>query len=133
MNIWKEFGTNAERENDGAWMWLDAEETVGLCIARAGGHNKRWEKELDKVLRQTGRGKKTVAEAKEVELKAFVRGCVTDWKGFTTPDGKPAEFSHETCIDFFRKLPDLYARAKEFAQDQSEYRDATLEEEEKNS
>lgn len=133
MNIWEEFGTDEDLENEGVWLWLDSEQTVGVKVARYGGHNKRWEKELDKVSRNGGRVRRSPAELRELELRAFVRGCVLDWKGITTPDGQPVPFSHDAALNVFRKLPDLTSKVREFASDQAEFKAARLEEESKNS
>ncbi len=137
-NVYKEFGTNQEQEQEGVWIkYGDAEDSYEIKLARAGGNNKRFAKVLERKSRPHRRKLETntapAGLAERLLIETFAETVVLDWKNVDGPDGEPFLFSKKNCIKLFNDLPDLFAMIRDEAQAAVNYQSAELEEDEKNS
>lgn len=141
MNIYDYFST--ENEDDGQWVEYDG---LGckIKIARQGGKNTLWEKEMLKLMKKHGDKDLELSDDKELNedmTKAFAKGVIRAWqiedkKG---KDGKPIykEGIHvrkptgevvveaptlDNILQVLRDLPELYKSLSDIAGDWKRFR-----------
>jgi hypothetical protein len=153
-SVFDKFRGDAKREQDGVWVDVEEEDVVaeedlaawkaavaegkasGVLVARAGGHNRRYEIELERLARDIrGSTKKRRELLREAVREAFARSAVVDWCGpaWTDESGAPMPFSADAAAMTLRALPDLYEILARVANDREAFRQKRLEEESKNS
>lgn len=150
MSVLDKFKGDAKREQDGVWVDLDRERAVeedevekrladpefnGIRVARAGGHNKKFQAELEKAMREfRGSGAQRIKAVAEVTPEVFARSCVLGWQGPGLVDdrGQPLAFSKEAAVALM-SIPDLYDLCSGVAANRHAFRQQQIEEDEKNS
>lgn len=137
--LYDAFGSNHQLENDGVWYiahTLDDGREVKFLLARMGGSNKRYESAMEKVSRSVRRkavnGTISSQQARKVNRKAFVDGCLLDWENVEDKDGNSIPFGKESALDLFDELPDLYDDLVDIAQGREAYAEEMIQEDAKN-
>jgi hypothetical protein len=65
---------------------------------------------------------------KLIQIKSFVEGHVTEWKGVTGRDNELVAFSHGRCTTVFEHFPDIERQMRIHAATASNYRALTVQE-----
>lgn len=138
-SLYKQFKTDESLEKEGIVLNYGQNskgENIDIKIARAGGHNTRFAKTAEQVLKPYRRqianetaDRKSMEEAMRV---IYARSVVIGWSGVEDEDGKPMVFTEENCVKLFTDLPDLFADLREQAEKQALFRRIALEDESKN-
>lgn len=128
--LYNQFGTNKTLEKEG--VWLEYGQTpdgkpVRIKVARAGGQNLAYQKQMEKATRphkkalQTGTLDNAVAE--KLFREVYADSVIVGWENITDADGKPLVFSRENVVKVMEDLPDLFADIREAAANMSIFRD----------
>lgn len=137
--MYKMFGVNSEKENDGIWIQIDLgdeEKAWRFKLSRQSKQNKEYMKVLEKSIKPYRKAlelkilDKKVAE--RVYKEVFVKSILLDWENVCDEDGQPLDFNFENAMILFEKLPYLYDQLEEDAQNASNFRDEVLKVESKN-
>lgn len=125
MEIRELYGTNKKDERDGKWHMISDE--IGFCLKRFGGENGlKVQKVLNEIMKpyreQVKRGTLKPEKDRELTLRAFVKGCMVDWKGISE-EGKKLKFTEDEAVKLLVDLPDLAGELLGFAQDMANYQD----------
>lgn len=154
MGLYANYATDAELEKNGAVC--DLGENGVWILARAGGQNEKFARELRRITKPHKRA--ILADtidpklAEKLTIEAFSKTVVLGWlkKGeplpgsdpanpvlcehdVTGPDGQPLPFSPAAVKMLLTDLPDLYQDLKAFAEDSSTFQRGAVEEEGKSS
>ncbi len=120
MSLYKLFQTSENMETDGVWLeygLTSAGAPIRIKIARAGGHNVKFNKALEKATRpykkaiQTGMLDNSTAD--RLYKDVFADTVVLDWMNIEGPDGALMEFNKDNVLKLFDDLPDLFADLRE--------------------
>jgi len=126
MSMYEQFETDAQVEKDG--IWLDYGD-FQIRVARAGGSNKAFQKEVERLTRPYRRAIATESlpreKADEILAAAYAKAIVRAWQtkvdgewvdGIENPEGGDLlEPSVENIRATFKLLPELYADVQEQA------------------
>lgn len=116
MSLWEQFEMDPVVEAEGITVDYGKEK---FRIARAGGANKKFLREIQRTNRKYR--KQLEHDLMEDELaerimrEVYAKTVVLGWEGVTDKDGSPLEFSIENCITLFEALPELYADIRDMA------------------
>ena len=116
-------------------------------MARAGGSNKRYQKAMERETRPLKRAIQAEAlpegQANELVRRVFAEAIILDWEvrqedgtytqGIEGPDGDVIPFTKENVIATLEELPELFDELQSAAAKASNYREAVLEADAKNS
>lgn len=132
--IYDKFKTNKAAEQEG--ITLDYGDGQTIKIARAGGSNVRFEKEVQKRMRKFGlQAKHDLLEPEQMRTifrEVLAETVVLGWTGFTDEEGKTLPFSKENVVKVFTDLPDLFDDVLEQSRKASLFKESILEGEAKN-
>lgn len=147
MNIFKKFGTNKNLEKGG--VVLDYSD-IGckIVIARAGGDNQLYAKEVTERLQQYQRKNATKASnvdpvaARGIMIEIFAKTIIKNWytqdengkfvEGLPTPEGTVVPFTREGVVNLLKELPDLFDSIQTLASDYRTFQDEIEEDAVKN-
>lgn len=139
MSLYKQFKTDQSLEQEGIVLNYGQNskgENIDIKIARAGGHNTKFAKVAEQVLKPYRRQIANETAERVVMENAmrtiYARSVVIGWSGVEDEDGKPMPFTEENCIKLFTDLPDLFSDLREQAEKQTLFRREALETESKN-
>lgn len=134
MSLNKLFETNKNLEVKGIWLELgnindDPEKPAEILIARSGGKNTEYDKEVERI----GRKNQTAIRVKainNVQIKnllkpVYAKHVVKGWKNIKFND-QFVEYSPEVCEQIFNDLPDFYDFIIEQSNDHNLFRQANL-------
>lgn len=137
----KNFGTDKNLEIHGITLeYHDGDDVdanpVRIRIARAGGSNVAFDKELEKrtrhMRRQLAAGSVSVTEVQRVSREVYASVVLLGWENVTDADGKPLEFNYDNALKLLTELPDLMADIQEQAGKAQLFRGLQAEEDAKN-
>lgn len=137
----KNFATNKNLEREGITVeYFDPEEVdekpVRIKIARAGGSNVAYDKELDKatkaIRRQIGAGQVSLAKIRTITRDVFAKTVVLGWENVKDENGVAIPFTPEAALKLFTDLPDLFDDLQEQASNAGLFRAGQLEDDAKN-
>jgi hypothetical protein len=145
MNPYKMFKTDAKAEAD-VGVTLDYGD-FRICIARAGGNNKRFTKILQAKMkpyrRQLSTGNMDEEVAKRIMRESYAEAIVLGFDvkvgekkyedGVPREDGSIAPYNKEEVIRIFTELPDLFLDVQAQADSIALFREEEIEEDAKNS
>ena len=133
-SIYDTYKTNPKLELEG--IVFDCGPDGKFMLARAGGSNVRFAKNLSAKMRPHERQMDAGTMDNEVGLKllieVFANSIVLGWEGVKDEKGKDLPFSVENCIKLFNDLPDLFTDVREQAMKWSNYRKQEIEDAVKN-
>lgn len=91
-----------EKVNKGIWFMLNEE--VGFLVCFAGAKNKEFKKVAAEMFRPVqksiDKGLMSKKAQGQLQLKAFVKSCITGWKGIENEEtGEPLEFSNDMAME----------------------------------
>lgn len=117
INIYKEFQTDIEKEEEGIWYEIDKDSAIRFKPFGNKEHLKRLD-DLRRPHRALYRKKKTTGSEKEqfqkidneIHLKAITTDVLLDWKGVKDNKGKNIKYTPEKALSIF-----LDPSMKEFA------------------
>lgn len=139
-NLYKNFKTESNLETGGILVQygLDSKgQPVRFKIARAGGANKAFTRQLERVTkpyrRQIQAGSLDNDLGDRLYRDVFVDTVLLGWENVEGPDGQPLPFNRENAIKLFTDLPDLFADLREQAGNIALFREVVLEEDLGNS
>lgn len=122
------FQTNERLEKEGIWIEYGP---FKFLVARAGGHNKHYNKVSEAVMRPFRRQIQLDVlppeKADELMATIFARAVVKDWKDVTDREGKFIPHSEKNVIQFLLALPDLFAALRDDATKPNLYRQEQIE------
>ena len=136
-NIYAQFGTNESLETGGIVLNFGTIEVDGktvnidIRVARAGGHNSKFTRVSEVVLKPYRRQimnesiEPSVLEA--LFRKIYAQAVVIGWSGITDREGNLLEFNEENCVKVFTDLPDLFKDVREAAEKATLFRDQKME------
>ncbi len=135
MSLYTTYGSNPDFENDGVWYKATTTEDgreVKFLLARMGGANKRYEIAAENAAKPFRRSirKDTIRseKAREINMSAFVNGCLLDWQNVDDENGEPIEFNKVNASALLKKLPDLYEDLVDIATSREVYAEEGVEE-----
>ena len=135
MSLYKTFKTDTSVETQGAWV--DYDDGVSIRVARAGGSNKAYLKEVEKAYRKHRRGidLETIGRdvLRKIMIEVYAKTVILDWKGVTDADGKELVFNQENVKKILTDLPDLFDDLQTMAGKQALFLAAEVEDQTKNS
>ena len=108
--LYERFGTNQDKEKEGAWIYYDEE--LAFKVKRLSERNKPYMIAVERIERQLRRKAIKESEADKSLVRIFVDHSLLDWKG-VEKDGEPLPFTKENAIwlltnpnwpDFFKDL-----------------------------
>ena len=127
------FKTDRNKETKG--IVLDYGD-VKITIARAGGSNKSFAKEMEKLTkpfrRQIQNGTLPDKTADIILKKAYAKHIILDWDGVVDDKDNPIPCTEENIIRLFDDLPDFFNDIQEQSRSASLFRDEEIEESAKN-
>ena len=135
-SIYKLFSTEEKYEKDG--VWLEFGDGLKIKIARAGGRNKQYLKELNKLQRKYGRliENDVLENSKADELLAeiYAKTILLDWEGITDENDKPLLFNVSNAKKILLDIPDLFILIRNESSKLTNFREqeSNIEEIEKN-
>lgn len=139
MGLYDQFKTDLSLEKEGIVINYGQNskgENIDIKIARAGGHNTKFAKTAEQVLKPYRRqiaNETADRDAMELAMRTiYARSVVIGWAGVEDENGKPLEFTEANCIKLFTDLPDLFSDLREQAEKQALFRRVDLEDESKN-
>lgn len=121
-NLDKLYKTNPQLEQKGINMEIAPGVifVVSRYSAKSTALKEAMEKETRPYLRQIQNKSLPEEKAMEINIRAFVHGCVHDWKGVEI-NGEFPPFSKEACIDLFLEMPDLAQKLQDEATNMRNY------------
>lgn len=113
MGIYDAYETDSTSESEGVWTPFPAAgPSVKVKLARAGGSNRRWAAEREKVLRPIRKSFKGADLPEGVLMDAlvvpFCKILLLDWEGVTDREGVPLECNQGNKLKICADLPDFY-------------------------
>lgn len=146
MSLSKQFHTNPEAEQEGAWVDYgpNSDKTVpGFKLSRMAKSNKRYAKTIDRVTKPHRRSieLETMDDelAESMFAEVFVDTILLDWRNIPLSDvtGNDkdkgfAEFNRDNALALLKRLPELYEDLQDKAKKASLFREDALEREAKN-
>lgn len=127
------FKTNQDKESKG--VVLDYGD-VKITIARAGGNNKAFAKEMEKLTkpfrRQISAGTLPDKTADIILKKAYAKHVILNWEGVVDEQGNPVPCTEENIIKVFDELPDFFIDIQEQSRNIGLFRDEEIEDAAKN-
>lgn len=139
MNLFQQFATDPELETKGIYLEYGNNSKklpIRIRIARAGGSNKAFAKELEietrPYRRQIQNETIDMEVLEEIMRKVVAKTIVLGWENVEDEYGEDFPFSQANCIDLFTKLPDMYADIRAQAEKASLFRKEMLENDGKN-
>jgi hypothetical protein len=132
MNLYQTYERDTDKERNGVECELLP--GVKMTVARAGGSNREYVKERDKLTKPYRLGGTELSEKDETELQAtlFARTIVKGWEGVTDRDGNPLDFTEENVRKVLLDLPDVFDVVKLYAINGERYSVEVAEETAKN-
>lgn len=119
-NLYKLFKTDENLEKDGVWLQYGETEDgqpIRIRIARAGGGNTKFAKELEKRTRPYRKalqnGTLDDKTADRIYKEVYAETVVLEWQNITDQDGNLLDFSVENILKVFKDLPDLFRDIQE--------------------
>jgi hypothetical protein len=123
--MYDQFKTDEDMEKDGIWVDYG---NFRVRVGYAGGANKKFAKEMEKLARPYRRAIATSnlpdETAEDIMRVAYARAIIKAWEtkvddefesGIESPDGEMLEFNVENVHDTLKALPKLYADLQEQA------------------
>lgn len=108
-NLHDLYGTDASKETGGEWVDIGG---AKFKIARAGGNNTRYLKDVQKRLKpyRTLIASDNMPPDQVLRLmrESYVETIVTDWASVDGSDGQPIPYSKEAALKIFEELPNLF-------------------------
>jgi hypothetical protein len=133
-SIYDAFETDPKKEVDG--VVFDYGEVGSFLLARAGGANKKFSKQLEfrsrPYKRQIDKGTMDNEAATKLMAQVFADTVILGWDGVIDREGNLIEFTKENCVKLLLDLPVVFADLQDAAADYSSYRKEMLEEDSKN-
>ena len=145
MNPFNMFETNVNEELDGVWNDFG---DFKVLLARAGGKNTIWFKEMNKEVKEAGVATVDALDDGQLETlirKVFVKSVIKDHQikdekgkfkqGVCVRKKEKVEivpFTVENTILMFEQLPEYYKKLSKWAEDYRTFRMKIEEEQEKN-
>lgn len=135
---------NPDAEKNGVWVFPygpEDEDFPGFKLAKPGGANKTYDKELTAQLRpyqklitaqKDNPDEKTLELVSKAQRTAFIKACVKDWKNVPYSEN-PLPFSVDECEKLFDAVPRLFDDLVSEAQSTALFSPEDVEEEAKNS
>lgn len=118
---------NGDAESAG--VWVEFAEGCDLRIARL--NNPGWEAFIAKEAERRRRWRSR-DETKSIEIKAYARHILKDWRGLIDDDGTEIPYSVETAKQILTDYPDLREFVILVAQDNDRFRTEAREDAEGN-
>lgn len=140
MSLYKLFKTDQNLETDGIFIEYGTDDDgkpIRIKIARAGGSNKAFSKQLEKATRPYRKaiqsGMLDNATADRLYKDVFADTVVLGWENVKGADGKDLPFNRENVLKLFEDLPDLFADLREQASSVALFREEVAEQDLGNS
>ena len=128
MNLYEMFSSDATLEAQGVWFPVG---TARFLVARAGGANEAYAKELAKAFAPfqsiLEAGAMPEGDANKLFATVFAETVIKDWEGVTDKNGQALEYSKEACAQMLVALPSLFQLIRAFADKLSTYQKKALE------
>lgn len=110
MDLKKKYGTDPALEQDGVDLHLGGD--AYITVARAGGANARYEREVQRTLRPHARkmqaGTLSEDDAREMLQRVYAKTVVLGWRGVQI-DGADLPFSEANCLRLFKDVPEVWS------------------------
>ena len=121
--LYERFGTNQEKEKEGAWIYYDDE--LAFKVKRITGRNKKFMLGVERIQKLKRRGELTKAAEVEQSAKLMLDCSLVDWKGVTDDEGKPIPFNRQNAINLLTdpRWPDFIDDLFQKAQDNDNFKD----------
>lgn len=136
MNLYKQFGTDKNLEQNGVIVSYGEEGSPEFKLARMGGSNVKYKKALERAVKPHKHAMKAdvlpTASAEKLVREVFVETVLLGWKNVTDSDGVIMEFNKKNALKLFHDLPDLYADLSAQAEQASLFQQEEIEAEAKN-
>lgn len=133
MSLFKQFGTNAEKEKSGVWFEVgvnenDPEKPPRFKLARMSVRaNKAYGKMLSKTMAPHSEAVENGLLADELGnalfMKVFAKTILVDWENIYNEDGSVLEYNEANVKYLMKALPTLYEGLLERAKKASYYQD----------
>lgn len=134
MSFYKKFKASERHETGG--VWLDYGDSGKILVARAGGGNRKYIREIEKLSRKYRRQLQLdmlpEPTARKLFIEIFARSIVLGWEGVTNEAGEPMACTPENVVKLFTDLPDLFRDVQEQAGNLALFREEIDEEDAKN-
>ena len=123
----EKFGTNQEKEQDGAWIHYD--EDLAFKVKRLCKRNKAYKVAIERVDKEVRRNKITESQGEEKLVEIFVDNALLDWKGVTNDEEKPIKFSKKAAMALFTdpRWPEFFDDLHSKAFDNEYFNDLEIE------
>jgi len=133
MSLYSTFKTDQSLEKDGIVIEYgtdDEENPIRFRVARAGGGNKKFAKQLQIALKPHRRAMQTEtmsdALADKIYREVFCKTVLLGWENVTDESGKILDFTFENAMKILSDLPDLFEDLKAQASKVSLFRQEVL-------
>jgi hypothetical protein len=102
-----------DRDAEKEGIWLAYPNGIKFLIARAGGSNNTYKRELSKALRPHRRmidqGRMDPDESDRILRRVYAKTILLDWEGIKDEKGKAIPYSPQAGEDFFAAIPELFS------------------------
>ena len=130
----RKFASNATKEREG--VWIDLDETTKVKIARMDNpaFKKAMQRELGPYKQAVRSGTLSEQQSEKIMAKVLAETILVDWKGMTE-EGKELAYSVDEAQRILSAphLQDFRKMVVSFSEDAALFREAELEDAEKNS
>jgi hypothetical protein len=126
----EKYGVNREAERAGAVVQFDEWEFIvrsSLEINREYEYAKAVAADKRRAELNAG-GVRAHAVIPDILIEAFAECVIVGWRNVTNGHGEPLEFNRQNCIELMQDCPQIWARIKEAALDESRFRLVTARE-----
>ena len=138
MSIWN-LATDKDVEKNGVWRDFpdDNDVPVRFLIARQGGGNSPYLKELEREIRPLRRSSKNGTQLdpeiqKQILIRVLAKTVLVGWENVLDRAGNPLPYSVENAIDLLSAIDVVFDYVQEESALLSNYRAEALEDEAKN-
>jgi hypothetical protein len=132
MKIFKAFGTDTKKEQDG--VWIDLGDGGSMKIARMG--NPDYIKEFQRITKPhrqaIRRGTLSEEVSQDLLVQAMAKHILLDWKGLKYNDGTDIVYSVEEAKKMLSSLKDFRDYVTEMANSAENFKEEVDQETEKN-
>lgn len=139
MGLYSTFGTNKEMERKGIYLQYGTNskgEPIKFLVARQGGSNTAFNRAMEaatkphrRMIQTDNMDEKT---SQGILVKVFSQAVILGWEGVEDENNNPLPFNRENCEKLLTDLPELLKDISVQTNNFSLFRDAVMEEDEKN-
>ena len=93
-------------------IWLSYPEGRQFLIARAGGANRHFKREISKAMRpyrkKIDQGRMNPEETDRILHDVYARTVLLNWKNIKNAEGQEVPYDPDSGVEFFKAFPEIF-------------------------